>query len=68
MERLSREPAVRYLSRVAGAVDVVAEALFPDRAALLAFLNGPLAAVEGVREAAISFELAIYKRAYVRFD
>jgi DNA-binding Lrp family transcriptional regulator len=66
--QLAQYPAVRYLSRVAGAADIVAEALFPNRAALLAFIDGPLATIEGIREVAVSFELIIHKRAYMRFD
>lgn len=65
---LSRQAAIRYLSRTAGAVDLVAEALFRNHADLFAFLNGPLAAVAGIREVSISFELALYKRAYRHFD
>ncbi len=65
---LGRESSVRYLSRVAGAADIVAELLLPRRADLLNFLDGPLAAIENIREVAVSFELKIHKRAYVRFD
>jgi DNA-binding Lrp family transcriptional regulator len=65
---LAQHPAVRYVSRVAGAADIVAEALFPDRSALLDFIDGPIAALDGIREVAMSFELIIHKRAYVRFD
>jgi DNA-binding Lrp family transcriptional regulator len=65
---LSRQAPVRYLSRTAGGVDLVAEALFHDHAALFAFLNGPLAAIPGIREVSISFELTLYKRGYRRFD
>jgi DNA-binding Lrp family transcriptional regulator len=68
LQELARQPAVRYLSRVAGAADIVAEALFADRNAVLSFLDGPLAAIDAIREVAVSFELAIHKRAYVRFD
>jgi DNA-binding Lrp family transcriptional regulator len=68
LEQLARQPAVRYLSRVAGAADIVAEAIFLDRTALQAFLDGPLAGIDGIREVAVSFELTIHKRAYVRFD
>jgi DNA-binding Lrp family transcriptional regulator len=65
---LSRLTPVRYLSRTAGAVDLVAEALFHDHTELFAFLNGPLATIVGIREVLISFELALYKRAHRRFD
>lgn len=65
---LSRQVAIRYLSRTAGAVDLAAEAVFRDDAELFAFLNGPLAAISGIREVSISFELALYKRGYRRFD
>ncbi|MGH2346302.1 MAG: Lrp/AsnC ligand binding domain-containing protein, partial [Chloroflexota bacterium] len=65
---LSRLTPVRYLSRTAGAVDLVAEALFHDHTELFTFLNGPLAEIAGIREVLISFELALYKRAYRRFD
>jgi DNA-binding Lrp family transcriptional regulator len=65
---LAPYPAVRYVSRVAGAADVVAEALFPDSAAALSFLDGPLAGLDGLREVAVSFEISIHKRDYVRFD
>lgn len=65
---LAGHPQIRYLSRVAGGVDIVAEGLFSDQAALVAYIDGPLAAVDGIREAAFSFELTIHKRAYVRFD
>jgi DNA-binding Lrp family transcriptional regulator len=68
LDQLARQPAVRYLSRVAGAADIVAEALFHDRTALQSFLDGPLAGIDGIREVAVSFELTIHKRAYVRFD
>ncbi len=67
-EALSRLTPVRYLSRTAGAVDLVAEALFHDHTELFAFLNGPLATIVGIREVLISFELALYKRAHRRFD
>jgi DNA-binding Lrp family transcriptional regulator len=65
---LSRLTPVRYLSRTAGAVDLVAEALFRDHTELFAFLNGPLSTIVGIREVLISFELALYKRAHRRFD
>lgn len=66
--RLAREDAIRYLSRVAGTADIVAEALLSRRSDLLNFLDGPLASIEGIREIAVSFELRIHKRAYVCFD
>lgn len=65
---LKAERSIRYLSRVAGGADILAEAFFPNRATLLAFLDGPLAAIEGIRDVALSFELMIHKRAYTRFD
>jgi DNA-binding Lrp family transcriptional regulator len=65
---LSRLTPIRYLSRTAGTVDLVAEALFHDHTDLYAFLNGPLATIVGIREVLISFELALYKRAHRRFD
>lgn len=65
---LSKQTPVRYLSRTAGGVDLVAEALFHDHDELFAFLNGPLAAIDGIREISISFELTLYKRGYRRFD
>lgn len=65
---LEREPAIRYLSRVAGGADILAEAFFPHRDDLLAFLDGPLAAIAGIREVALSFELLIRKRAYTLFE
>lgn len=68
IQTLEREPAVRYLSRVAGEADILAEALFPRRADLLAFLDGPLASIQGIREAALSFELSIRKRGYTVFE
>jgi DNA-binding Lrp family transcriptional regulator len=68
IDALRREPTIRYVSRVAGTVDIVAEALFPDRGALLAFLDGPLAAMDGIREVSTSVELANYKRSSIRFD
>jgi DNA-binding Lrp family transcriptional regulator len=67
LAELARRPEIRYLSRVAGAVDIVAEAIFPDQTALTALIDGPLAATAGIREVAFSFELIIHKRAYVRF-
>jgi DNA-binding Lrp family transcriptional regulator len=67
-EALSRLTPVRYLSRTAGAVDLVAEVLFRDHTELFAFLNGPLATIVGIREVLISFELVLYKRAHRRFD
>ncbi len=68
MEALARHPAVRYLARAAGAADIVAEVIFPDRNALFAFMDGPLAAIKGIHEVSASFELTLYKRAYARFD
>jgi DNA-binding Lrp family transcriptional regulator len=68
IQALEREPVVRYLSRVAGEADILAEVLFPHRASLLAFLDGPLAAIEGIREVALSFELSIRKRGYTVFE
>lgn len=68
LQVLQDEPAVRYLSRVAGGADILAEAFFRHRTALLAFLDGPLAAIEGIRDVVLSFELVIHKRAYTRFD
>ena len=68
VQALEREPAIRYLSRVAGGVDILAEAFFPHRDDLLAFLDGPLAAIAGIREVALSFELLIRKRAYTLFE
>lgn len=68
MRALEREPAVRYLSRVAGQADILAEAFFPHRAALLAFLDGSLDSIEGIRETALSFELLIRKRGYTLFE
>jgi DNA-binding Lrp family transcriptional regulator len=65
---LRDQPAIRYLSRTAGGVDLVAEALFRSHAALYAFLNGPLAAIQGIRDVSISVELLLIKRAYRRFD
>ncbi len=67
MDALAGHPAIRYLSRTAGFVDIVAEGVFHDRAELAAFLDGALAAIEGVREVSISFELTLYKRGYARF-
>lgn len=67
MDALAHHPAIRYLSRTAGFVDIVAEGVFHDRAELAAFLDGPLATIEGVRDVAISFELTLYKRGYARF-
>lgn len=68
IQALEGEPAIRYLSRVAGAADILAEAFFPQRDALLAFLDGPLAAIAGIREVVLSFELLIRKRAYTLFE
>lgn len=68
IQALEREPAIRYLSRVAGGADILAEAFFPHRDALLAFLDGSLAAIAGIREMALSFELLIRKRAYTLFE
>lgn len=68
LRALEQEPAVRYLSRVAGEADILAEAFFPHRAALLGFMDGSLARIEGLREAALSFELMICKRAYTLFE
>jgi DNA-binding Lrp family transcriptional regulator len=68
LTELARRPEIRYLSRVAGSADIVAEAIFPDQAALTTLIDGPLAATAGIREAALSFELIIHKRAYVCFD
>jgi DNA-binding Lrp family transcriptional regulator len=65
---LCGQTPIRYLSRTAGGVDLVAEALFHDHSELFAFLNGPLAAIDGIREVSISFELTLYKRGYRRFD
>ncbi len=67
MDALAGHPAIRYLSRTAGFVDIVAEGVFRDRAELAAFLDGALAAIDGVREVAVSFELTLYKRGYARF-
>jgi DNA-binding Lrp family transcriptional regulator len=64
---LRRLPAVRYLSRTAGAVDVLAEATFRNRSELFAFLDGTLAGIAGIRDVSISFQLKIHKRAYLRF-
>lgn len=64
---LRRLPVVRYLSRTAGAVDILAEAIFRNRSELFAFLDDTLAGIAGIREVSISFELKIYKRAYLRF-
>jgi len=66
--RLKEEPAVRYLSRVAGEADILAELLFPHDASLVEFLDGPLARVKGIREVALSFELSIRKRGYTVFE
>jgi Lrp/AsnC family transcriptional regulator for asnA, asnC and gidA len=68
VQALESEPAVRYLSRVAGEADMLAEVLFPYRESLLAFLDGPLASIEGIREVALSFELSIRKRGYTVFE
>jgi DNA-binding Lrp family transcriptional regulator len=68
LRALEGEKAVRYLSRVAGEADVLAEAFFPHRTDLLSFLNGPLAAIDGIKEAALSFELLIRKRGYMLFE
>jgi Lrp/AsnC family transcriptional regulator for asnA, asnC and gidA len=65
---LEQETCIRYLSRMAGSIDVLAEAFFPHRAALLDFLDGPLARIAGIREVALSFELVIRKRGYTRFE
>jgi DNA-binding Lrp family transcriptional regulator len=65
---LEQEPSVRYLSRMAGSVDILAEAFFPDRAALLQFLDGPLSRISGIRQVALSFELVIRKRGYTLFE
>lgn len=67
MDALAEHPAIRYLSRTAGFVDIVAEGIFPNRTDLSAFLDGALAAIKGVREVAVSFELTLYKRGYARF-
>ncbi len=64
---LHRLPAVRYLSRTAGAVDILAEAIFRNRSELFAFLDDTLAGIAGIRDVSISFELRIHKRAYLRF-
>ena len=45
-------------------IDIVAEAFFPDRAALLQFLDGPLSQMAGINQVALSFELIIRKRGY----
>jgi len=66
--QLEDEPAVRYLSRVAGQADILAELLFPHDAALVAFLDGPLTHIQGVRDVALSFELSIRKRGYTVFE
>lgn len=68
LAQLRAERAVWYLTRVAGTADIVAGALFRDSQALRAFLDGPLAAIDGIREIAVSLELATYKRSYVRYD
>jgi DNA-binding Lrp family transcriptional regulator len=68
LHALENEQPIRYLSRVAGEADILAEAFFPDRAALLGFLNGPLAGIEGIKEMSLSFELLIRKRAYQQFE
>jgi Lrp/AsnC family transcriptional regulator for asnA, asnC and gidA len=65
---LEQETSIRYLSRMAGSVDIVAEAFFPDRAALLRFLDGPLSRISGIRQVALSFELVIRKRGYTLFE
>jgi DNA-binding Lrp family transcriptional regulator len=68
LRTLEGERAIRYLSRIAGEADILAEGFFPHRGALLNFLNGPLAEVEGIKEASLSFELLIRKRAYTLFE
>jgi DNA-binding Lrp family transcriptional regulator len=65
---LEQETCIRYLSRMAGSVDVLAEAFFPHRGALLDFLDGPLSRIEGIRQVALSFELVIRKRGYTLFE
>jgi DNA-binding Lrp family transcriptional regulator len=65
---LEQEPSIRYLSRMAGSVDIFAEAFFPNRAALLQFLDGPLSRIAGIRQVALSFELVIRKRGYTVFE
>lgn len=65
---LEEETCIRYLSRMAGSVDVLAEAFFPHRGALLDFLDGPLSRMTGIRQVALSFELVIRKRAYTLFE
>jgi DNA-binding Lrp family transcriptional regulator len=68
LAQLRNEPSVWYLTRVAGAADIVAGALFPDNLGLLSFLDDSLAAIEGIREVSVTLELATYKRSFVRYD
>jgi DNA-binding Lrp family transcriptional regulator len=68
LARLQNDPSVWYLTRVAGSADIVAGALFPDNLGLLSFLDNSLAAIEGIREVAVTLELATYKRSFVRYD
>lgn len=65
---LEQEPCIRYLSRMAGSVDILVEAFFPHRAALLDFLDGPLSRISAIRQVALSFELVIRKRGYTLFE
>lgn len=68
VQALEQETCIRYLSRMAGSVDVLAEAFFPHRDALLDFLDGPLARIAGIRQVGLSFELVIRKRGYTLFE
>ncbi|HEX9044726.1 MAG TPA: Lrp/AsnC family transcriptional regulator [Candidatus Limnocylindrales bacterium] len=63
-ERIAGFPEVDYVVITAGTYDIVMEAVFEDNGGLLAFLDGKLRALEGVRDTETFVYLRMVKQSY----